>query len=322
MVYRLLIVVATIIWGSSFVIVKDVTGFLTTGWILVVRFAVAAVLLALVFAKKRNLYLQREYLLYGGLFGVVLFLAYYVQTQGLIYTTPGKNAFLTGTYCVLVPFLAWFATHKRPTFINVGAALLCIAGVGLVSLSGDLTVNVGDALTLLCAVFYALHIVLVSRFSQGRDIFVLTMWQFAGVALCALVVALITEPAPVALTRLSAGQFGQLAYLAVACTTLALLFQNIGQKHLPPSSASLLLSLESPFGVGFSVAFGAETLNAQVLLGFVLIFAAIVVSEVLPEYLSKGEKGEKGFTASDQLDKRNSTNVAQVAASGAEGSRR
>lgn len=294
MVYRLLIVVATIIWGSSFVIVKDVTGFLTTGWILVVRFSVAAVLLALVFAKKRHLYLQRDYLFYGGLFGVALFLAYYVQTQGLIYTTPGKNAFLTGTYCVLVPFFAWFATRKRPTLINVGAALLCIAGVGLVSLSGDLTVNVGDALTLLCAVFYALHIVLVSRFSQGRDIFVLTMWQFAGVALCALVVALITEPAPVVLTCLSLEQFVQLAYLAVACTTLALLFQNIGQKHLPPSSASLLLSLESPFGVAFSVAFGAETLNAQVLCGFVLIFAAIMVSEVLPEHLSKARAKGSG----------------------------
>lgn len=294
MVYRLLIVVATIIWGSSFVIVKDVTGFLTTGWILVVRFSVAAVLLALVFAKKRHLYLQRDYLLYGGLFGVALFLAYYVQTQGLIYTTPGKNAFLTGTYCVLVPFFAWFATRKRPTLINVGAALLCIAGVGLVSLSGDLTVNLGDALTLLCAVFYALHIVLVSRFSQGRDIFVLTMWQFAGVALCALVVALITEPAPVVLTCLSLEQFVQLAYLAVACTTLALLFQNIGQKHLPPSSASLLLSLESPFGVAFSVAFGAETLNAQVLCGFVLIFAAIMVSEVLPEHLSKARAKGSG----------------------------
>ena len=176
MVYRLLIVVATIIWGSSFVIVKDVTGFLTTGWILVVRFSVAAVLLALVFAKKRHLYLQRDYLFYGGLFGV---------------------------------------------------------------------------------------------------------------ALCALVVALITEPAPVVLTCLSLEQLVQLTYLAVACTTLALLFQNIGQKHLPPSSASLLLSLESPFGVAFSVAFGAETLNAQVLCGFVLIFAAIMVSEVLPEHLSK-----------------------------------
>ncbi|MDO4502734.1 MAG: DMT family transporter, partial [Coriobacteriia bacterium] len=289
MLYRLLIVIATIIWGSSFVIVKDVTGFLTTGWLLVIRFSVAAVLLALVFAKKRDLYLRRDHILFGGLFGVALFLAYYVQTQGLIYTTPGKNAFLTGTYCVLVPFFAWFATRKRPTLVNVGAALLCLVGVGLVSLSGDLTVNIGDALTLLCAVFYALHIVLVSKFSQDRDIFVLTMWQFAGVALCALVVALLTEPAPVVLTQLDAGQFAQLAYLAVACTTLALLFQNVGQKHLPPASASLLLSLESPFGVAFSVAFGAEALNGQVLCGFVLIFAAIMISEVLPEYLAKAK---------------------------------
>lgn len=112
------------------------------------------------------------------------------------------------------------------------------------------------------------------------------MWQFAGVGLCSLAAAALTgAPAP-EFSLLSAGQIGSLAYLTVACTTLALLFQNIGQAHIPPASASLLLSLESPFGVFFSVLFGAELLTGKMVFGFVLVFAAIIVSEYLPERLA------------------------------------
>ena len=81
----------------------------------------------------------------GGLFGVFLFIAYTTQTFGLTGTTPSKNAFLTATYCVLVPFLAWRVFHRRPDQYNLLAAFLCITGVGLVSLSGDLTVTWGTA---------------------------------------------------------------------------------------------------------------------------------------------------------------------------------
>ena len=279
--YRLIIVAATIIWGSSFVIVKDVTNMLPPAWILVIRFAVAAALLALAFVKRRNLYLERSHVGFGLLFGVAMFLAYYTQTIGITDTTPGKNAFLTGTYCVIVPFLAWAVTHKRPNRFNIVAAFLCIAGIGFISLDGGLTMRFGDAMTLVCALFYAVHIVLVAQFSKGRDIYVLTMWQFVGVTLCALVVGALFEPMP-QWTALPAECWISLAYLAVACTTVALLFQNIGQAHLPPASASLLLSLEAVFGVAFSVALGAETLTLRIVIGFALVFAAIVVSEVLP----------------------------------------
>lgn len=289
MKYRLLIVLATIIWGSSFVIVKGATDFLDPSLILAVRFSIAAMLLALVFAKYRTLYLTRDHIGFGLLFGLALFCAYYLQTVGIQYTTPGKNAFLTGTYCVLVPFFAWFATKKKPTLLNIGAALLCFCGIGFVSVGNEGGVNIGDLLTLACAVFYAIHIVIVSKFSQGRNIYVLTMWQFAGVALCSAIVALVTGADVSPLTTLDLSQAGALAYLAVACTALALLFQNIGQANVPPASASLLLSLESPFGVLFSVALGAETVSAKILFGFVLIFAAIVVSEVLPTKL-KGRR--------------------------------
>ena len=284
--YRLLIIAATIIWGSSFVIVKDVTNSMPPAWILVVRFTAAAIIMAVAFLKYRELYFERSHVGFGLLFGLAMFLAYYTQTIGITDTTPGKNAFLTGTYCVIVPFLAWLLLRRRPNRYNIVAAVLCIVGIGFISLDGSLTMRFGDAMTLVCAVFYALHIILVSQFAQGRNIYVLTMWQFAGVAICSLFVGGLFEPMP-DWAMLPVDCWISLAYLAVACTTVALLFQNIGQAHLPPASAALLLSLEAVFGVAFSVALGAETLTLRIVFGFALVFAAIIISEVLPERTKK-----------------------------------
>ena len=280
--YRLLIIAATIIWGSSFVIVKDVTNSMPPAWILVVRFTAAAIIMAVAFLKYRELYFERSHVGFGLLFGLAMFLAYYTQTIGITDTTPGKNAFLTGTYCVIVPFLAWLLLRRRPNRYNIVAAVLCIVGIGFISLDGSLTMRFGDAMTLVCAVFYALHIILVSQFAQGRNIYVLTMWQFVGVAICSLIVGGLFEPMP-DWAAVPMDCWISLAYLAVACTTVALLFQNIGQAHLPPASAALLLSLEAVFGVVFSVALGAETLTLRIVFGFALVFAAIIISEVLPE---------------------------------------
>ena len=284
--YRVLIIIATIIWGSSFVTVKDVTGMMSPAWILAVRFTAAAVIMGVAMLGRRQLYLERSHVGYGLLFGLAMFLAYYLQTIGITDTTPGKNAFLTGTYCIIVPFLAWALLKRRPNRYNIIAALMCIVGVGFISLDGDFSIRFGDAMTLACAFFYALHIILVSRFAEGRDIYVLTLWQFIGVAACSWFVGLVAEPMP-AWESLPFECWVSLAYLAVACTTLALLFQNIGQAHLPPASASLLLSLEAVFGVAFSVALGAEELTVRVIIGFALVFAAIIVSEVLPERARK-----------------------------------
>ena len=284
--YRLLIIAATIIWGSSFVIVKDVTNSMPPAWILVVRFTAAAIIMAVAFLKYRVLYFERSHVGFGLLFGLAMFLAYYTQTIGITDTTPGKNAFLTGTYCVIVPFLAWALVRRRPNRYNIVAAVLCIVGIGFISLDGSLTMRFGDAMTLVCAVFYALHIILVSQFAQGRNIYVLTMWQFVGVAVCSLIVGRLFEPMP-DWAAVPMDCWISLAYLAVACTTVALLFQNIGQAHLPPASAALLLSLEAVFGVAFSVALGAETLTLRIVFGFALVFVAIIVSEVLPERSKK-----------------------------------
>ena len=279
-----MIVLATLIWGSTFFILKDTLNDVDLMFLLAFRFTLAAAILALVFWKRWRV-MDLGYLWRGGLMGALMFAAYAVQNYGLMDTTPGKNAFFTAVYCVIVPFLYWAVDRLRPSRWNVLAAVLCVAGIGFVSWDGGLALSRGDLLTLLSGFLYACHITAVSKFSQGRDIFILTVLQFAATALCCWAGALVTQGIP--LDGLPPKAWWVLLYLAIAATTVALLFQNVGQKYTDPSSAALLLSLEAPFGVAFSVLFGAEQPAPLMYLGFFLIFLAIVCSETQFKFLRK-----------------------------------
>lgn len=284
---------AAFIWGSSFFIMKNALDDIPVQYLLAIRFTIGALLLSLV-CGKRWTKVTKDYLWRGAIIGGCLYLAYSVQTYGLALTTPSKNAFLTAVYCVIVPFLYWLLAGVRPDRYNVLAAVLCVAGVGLVSLSGDLSVNLGDALTLLCAVFYAAHIVAVAKVSPQKDIYLLTVFQFAFAAVYAWIGGALTEQFPA--QALSDPQaILPLCYLGVMATTVALLFQNVGQVNSDPASAAVILSLESVFGVLCSVLFAGDTVSARMAVGFLLIFVAVVCSETKFSFLhnrqaSSGDK--------------------------------
>ena len=276
---------AALIWGSSFFIMKDALDRLPVQYLLAIRFTTGAVLLG-VFCWKKWQTFTTDYLWRGAVIGAMLYIAYSVQTYGLALTTPSKNAFLTAVYCVLVPFLYWLFAGIRPDRYHVLAAVLCVTGVGLVSLTGDLTVNPGDGLTLICAIFYAMHIVAVAKVSPGTDIYLLTVFQFAFAGLYAWIGGGLTETFPTqALVKPEV--LLPLAYLAVMATTVALLFQNVGQVWSDPASASVILSLESVFGALCSVLFAGDQVTHRMLAGFALIFAAVVCSETKFSFLRK-----------------------------------
>ena len=276
---------AAFIWGSSFFIMKDALDQMPVQYLLAIRFTAGAALLGLLCWKKWRTFTP-DYLWRGAVIGGMLYTAYAIQTYGLALTTPSKNAFLTAVYCVLVPFLYWAFARVKPDRYNVLAALLCVTGVGLVSLTGDLTVNPGDGLTLLCAIFYAMHIVSVAKVSPGKDIYLLTVFQFAFAGLYAWIGGALTESFPAqALTKPEV--LLPLAYLAVMATTVALLFQNVGQVWSDPASASVILSLESVFGVLCSVLFAGDQVSGRMLAGFALIFVAVVCSETKFSFLRK-----------------------------------
>ena len=319
---RLALLAAAMIWGSSFFILKDALADMPVFLLLAVRFTAGFGVLALIF-RRRLLRMGRAAALHGVVCGVLLFVAYAFQTFGLQETTPGKNAFLTTVYCVLVPFMemafAWgrelfdrrlsvqpgadgpIAVFRGrdtrhaaiPTRWNWLAAVACLIGIGLVSLNESLTMNRGDALTLICGVFYALHVLAVGHYTRDEDAVGLTIVQFGAAALCNWALSLLTEQMPVSIPT---DALAELVYLALFPTAIAMLLQNVGQSVTPAAPAAILLSLESVFGVLFSVIFAGEQVTARLLCGFTLIFLAVIASETHFSFLFPHRKDGSPWT--------------------------
>ncbi len=289
-VYKLLIVFATAIWGLSFVIMKDVVECLPPAWLLGIRFFTAGLILLAVLWKRVRRHLSLKIVAYGALLAFFDFTAFLSQTVGLLYTTPGINAFLTATYCVIVPFAWWVIAKKRPLAFNVLAAFVAVGGIWLVSSNGGgsgLSMGFGEAMTLLCALLFAIHITFVSRLSVGNDVLVLTVFQFLFEGLFGMAIGCGFETLP-PVSAVSMTVIAQMAFLIVFASVIAFGIQNVALAYIPPAQASLFLSLESVFGVLFSVLIYGEVLTPQLLLGFTLIFAAILVNEVVaPRFEAK-----------------------------------
>ena len=280
---RLALLTAALIWGSSFIIMKDTLDHIPVFQLLAIRFTLGGLLLALIF-HKRLIKAGCVILPHGAICGVFLLAAYAAQTYGLKTTSPGTNAFLTAVYCVMVPFMAWGLSRKRPTVYNWLAAAMCITGIGLISLSGDLTIGVGEWLTLLSGLLYALHIMGLSRFGEKDDPIALTIVQFVVVAILSWICTLTIEhdadfPAPAV--------WPKLMYLTILATAVTLVCQSVGQSLTPPSQSAILLSLESVFGALFSVLLGYEVLTLPILCGFALVFVSVIVSETQLSFLRR-----------------------------------
>lgn len=285
---RAALFLATLIWGASFVLMDFALDSVPVLFILAVRFSGAAVILLLIGIRELRK-LDRKYLGGGILMGVLLLAAYVLQTYGLSGTTPGKNAFLTAVYCVIVPFLSWPMLRKKPDKYNVIAAFICFAGIGFISLKSDLTMGLGDMLSLSCGVFFGLHIIASGHFISGRSPILLAMLQFATAGILAWAGTLIFEPFPTAIP-LMAGL--DLAFLTVMATALCLSLQIYGQKHTPTSQASIIMTFEAVFGAAASIIFYDEMLTPKLFTGFILTFTAVLLSETKLDFLKKKKRQE------------------------------
>jgi len=281
---RLALFAAALIWGTSFVVLKSALGDVGTMWTLAIRFTLAAALMLIPAGKKLKKMDKRSFK--GAvLMGLCLAAAYIVQTYGLVFTSPGKNAFLTSTYCVLVPFMAWGIYKRKPTVFNITAAVLCVTGIGFVALnSGFDQINIGDILTLMCGIFYSLQIIMMEQYIGGCDSLSITGVQFSAAAVVCWIGALLFEAAP---SNVPMSAWMNILYLSVMCTAACFFLQAWGMRYTPSATAAMLLTLESVFGALISVLFYGEVLTSKVFLGFVLIFVAVIVSEAGEELFKK-----------------------------------
>lgn len=281
-VWKIALAGAAAIWGGSFVVIKGALDVVPPCWLMFVRFFFSALIVGALFWKRVRPHLDASTLRCGSVLGILSGTAFVVQNIGLTDTTPGRNAFLTATYCVMVPFVNWAVARRRPGATSIVAAALGILGVGLLSLGDDFSVGLswGDMLTLVSAVLYALHIVAVARFSaSGHEVMTMTVTQLAMSAVVSLAAALVLEGVIDFGVFADPGIWGALFYLVILSSAVCMVMQNLGQAHVPPAPASLLLSLESVFAVIASVLFYGEVVTPRLACGFASIFAAVVVSE-------------------------------------------
>jgi len=242
------------------------------------RMLLASVILHVIFRDRIKKISRHE--LYAGIFiGVAAYLSFAFQVWGLMHTTTSINAFVTSTYVVLVPFVHYFHYKKAPDkYSNIGA-LLTLIGVGFISLNdGMLILSIGITLTFICAIFTAVQIFYLEVYTKKYDPITLTVVMLSTCFVMGLILTLgsyaVVEP-----FTPNWQNIGAMVYLGIVCTIIPFLLQNIGQKYVAATKASLIMATESIFATILAVILFNEVLNFNKFFGFFLIFFAIVVAE-------------------------------------------
>src|SRR3712207_482199 len=216
-----------------------------------------------------------------GLFtGSLLSLGFSLQTVGLSYTTASKNAFLTGTYVVLTPFFAWIFTKKMPRKQVYLSCFLSLTGIFLLSWSGEnFSMQFGDILSLLCAVFYAIQISYMSARIGNKNPLHVNFFQMLSAGILTLIYNILLEEGSVFSFPENRVQFFSVTFLVIFNTLLAYSAQTVAQKYVESSLVCLILSTEILFGAFISFLFLGEILSFQSLLGGFLMFLSIFLAE-------------------------------------------
>lgn len=274
-----MLLVTAFVWGSGFVVTAIAIEHLTPFQVMAGRFLLATVILSVLFGYKFKK-MTKTVIWKGVIIGAFLYLGFVLQTYGLEYTTPSKNAFLTAINVIIVPLIGYFIYKKAIDRHELIGAFLTVVGIAFLSLQQDtFTINLGDTLTILCAFAFAFDIYYTNVFVQKEDAIALTIVQFITATCLSIVGMFILGQVP---TSLEKEAIYSVIYLAIFSTTLAYVFQNIGHKYTTPTRAAIILSLEAFFGTLLSVLILKEILTTRMIIGAVLIMAAILIAELKP----------------------------------------
>lgn len=269
----------TAIWGSTFVLIKEVVGRMAVVDFLAVRFAIAAVVMLAVFAVPVWRLGRAERWRALGL-GVLYGFAQWLQTEGLARTSPSVSGFVTGMYVVITPMLALLLFRQRMPASTWFAAMLATLGLGVLALNG-FTVDLGVLLTLASAALYALHIVGLGHWSKTGSAFGMSAVQMVGIAAVCL---LATLPHHGPALPPDGKAWVAVLYMALIAGAFALLVQTWAQAHMPATRAAIVMTTEPVFAAGFAVLLGVDALTMRMVVGGGLVLAAMYLVELAPRF--------------------------------------
>ena len=275
------VVVATFLWGGTFVAIRDSVAAIPPAALVTGRFACAGVLFAIGLAVRRRLPTARA-ALGGAISGLLMAAEFYFQARGLESTSAGSSAFLTCAGSLLAAFWAWLLLRQRPSGRLLLGLALALVGSALLSLRQGLVLGVGEAWTLLGALLFGLQVVALAPFARTADpIAIVCVQSFVAAA---ILLPFAGSPASVWSAIAGAGRadpaaFFRFGYLAVAGSTVAPLLQVLAQRVLPPGRIGLLFALEPVFALLFALTIGREQFTPRWWLGSALILAAVLFVE-------------------------------------------
>lgn len=268
----------TVIWGSTFILVKWTVSELDVYYFLFVRFAVATALLAIIF--HRHLKKTRRKTI-GAAFILSIFMwgTYAAQTEGLRFTTASNSALITGLYLVLVPVFSTILFKTKPQILSACGAGLALIGLFLLTQYSYKGFNIGDGMTLICSLTCAFHILLTGRFTKGHNLIPLVLFQFIFVTIFSAIASSIKmsftfDISPVAwLTIFITGALA---------TAAAFTIQTAAQRVIDPTRTGIVFAMEAVFGALFAYLIGGEILSRISLFGACLMVCGMVISEIKP----------------------------------------
>ena len=269
--------------GSGFVVTAIALEYLSAYQVMAGRFILAAIILSLLFGKKFKTF-TKSVIWKGAILGTILYIGFALQTVGLEYTTPSKNAFLTAVNVVIVPLIAYLVYKRKVDRYETIGSIITLIGIGFLSLQGSMTISIGDALSLACAVAFAFDIFYTNHFVKKEDALSLTIVQFITASFIAVIAVLIQGDIP---TTFEKEALYSIIYLAVFSTTIAYVCQNIAFQYTTATKGAIILSLESFFGMLLSVLFLHEVLTGRMIIGAALIMVAILITELKPSFHRK-----------------------------------
>ena len=285
---EIILLLTSIMWGGGFIATEFSLGSMTPLQVMTIRFLIATIILCSVFFNQLK-QISKSTLKKGTLAGFFLFVGFVFQTVGLKYTTVSNNAFLSAIAVIFVPIIGIFLGRKIDRYGIIGT-ILTVIGIAFLTINGSLTsINIGDVLTILGAMFYAIQILLVDMFAKEEDVTVFTIVQITMCFLFSLITMLIRGDLFFNITFNSGGG---VIYLAVFSTAIGLFLQVLGQKSTTETRAAIIMSTESVFGTIFAIILLNQALTIKVIIGCIIIFIAIIISEVKP--FAKKQKNKRG----------------------------
>ncbi len=275
---NILLILTTLLWGTSFILTKNLTQEVPIFLYLGIRFSIAIIgFIPYLIRIKR---LNKKILLYGTLTGLLFYAVMVFQTLGIQTTTAGKAAFITGLSTIMVPFITWLGFRKAIKKRVWLAVIVSISGMVFLLLEGESNIIIGDFLVLICAVLYGLFIVLNDKYVRTVEVYLYSIVQLIVISVLSFGGSFLLNET-YDLLNVSLPFWLIFIYMGLVLTTGTFIFQNWSQQHQGPTQTAIIFTLEPVFAVFFaSFIIGDETMTWLGWLGCALIFIAILITVI------------------------------------------